>query len=223
MSRIKNAGKKSLWQNLSPFQKQKALCAGDKYTKDIWASDFAVVIFGQFLELDNSDAAKKARAGHAAWVNAQVQAAVGKIVYDDNWVKKERTPLQIFRNTKPKSIERAAQDFLEEAAEMLLNCYREKNGSQRLRNLADAIDAGKKPPSPAVDRQRAWLWYKFGLFVDEKYRKPNRPPTFAQIREVFDAEFENNSIDDSQLREMVKELGIQMSPDKKGPKGPRIR
>jgi hypothetical protein len=185
MSRLKGAAEKLPVENLTPYQEYYAYCDGQEYTKDIWASQFAQTIY----------ALRKRLASHSG-------------------------PLRVFLKppkAKPAietaSIEQDAQEVMREALSLLLDCSHTGNVAH-LRNLADAIEAGKKPLKPAVDQYRAWLW----MFLN--MGRPDRPlrvdKTFSEIRAAFFQEF-GEGMESAQLREMIKKMRVICKPGKPGP------
>jgi hypothetical protein len=132
------------------------------------------------------------------------------------WIKQGKPSLKVFSNTKPDSIEKDEHQIM---AEMLAVLLDDNTSVKNLRDLADSIESGRKPLKPAVDKYRAWLW----LQLKSPYRKI-ATQKFSEIRILFDKEFLNNTIEDSTLRTMIKkDLQVILMPDKKGPRGPRIR
>ncbi len=138
------------------------------------------------------------------------------------WLKKKNGPVAVFRKARPDSIEGDSQQVMNEAMALLFNCWEKPNGTNSLRNLADAIDSLKKPLLPAVDRHRAWLWCQFHPYDFPGKRPLKVSVKFSELREAFDKEFPDGELEDSPLRAIVRGMGIILAPDPKGPKGPRI-
>jgi hypothetical protein len=106
--------------------------------------------------------------------------------------------------------------FMVEITNMALDCYAKKDG-KKLHELADAITNSQKNVSKFVDSERNWLLtHLFDLTGNNQPKEPKK--TFSEIRDGFFLKFENSSIDDKELRKMVKDLGYQCLPDKRGPK-----
>ncbi len=211
MARLRHAAKKALWKDLTGDGQFWAFVKGDSFARDPWAHHFSGRIY-HLLRLVQE------RCGQ----NQKLLTSAADSLAPQNHDLFSQMPL--FKKARPESIEDYTQQLMREAVAVLFACYLEKNGTAHLRNLADYIDHGKGPASGAVDRQRAWLWMKFSPWRNWTIRPLDETYRFAEIRDAFDNEFPDNSMADPQLRTMVKkELGIRLSRDKPGPRGPRIR
>lgn len=108
---------------------------------------------------------------------------------------------------------------------VIFDCIATGNG-QKLRELADAITATQKTLKNEVDPERSWLMvhiYDTDMLTGDVSQKQQKL-TFPQIRDAFYNQFPNTSIDESTLRHIIKnELGYICLPERRGPKGPRIR
>ena len=114
--------------------------------------------------------------------------------------------------------------FMIEVTNLVFDCYATGEG-KKLRDFADAISSCKKPPSKPIDPERTWLMaYLYGTDMFCEGQPPRAPEkSFSEIRAAFFGKFSDSSIDDSSLRKIVKELGYECLPDKRGPKGPRTK
>ncbi len=217
MSRITGAAKKAQWKDLAPLDQFDAFVLGDKFVKDIFA--------------------------HKLAIDGSILLA---------WLKKENRKIRVFRKSRKNSVEHVLQAYVSDAMSLMFDCISKRNGGG-LRNLADTISNLGKPwvgtvPKPLnktgsitvinkpmadrtistswrgpADPYRAWIWFHFRLLEKGTKRPINVTEKFFEFRAGFDKQFPDNDLEDSQLRTMLHEMGVLLAPDKKGPKGPRVR
>lgn len=240
MARIKNAVKKNFWKTLTPVQRHRIFMYGDI---EPWASRLAWQIYRVTKGVEErmnpnlviqgfefvAKSSKAMNSSSAGFDERRLKAWRRKLPALLKW---SRLPIKVFAETKNKSLEREVQNLMRAAEELLGASYESKSGAY-LRSLANAIErvhgdwAERGSLGGFVDEHRFWL----NVFLHKETPPPNakltnepNALTFSQIRDAFDNVFPNNTIDDKTLRDMVvKEMGFRCLPEKRGPKGPRIK
>jgi hypothetical protein len=238
MSRIRNAVKKDVWKTLSPGERQRIFMYGDA---DKWALNFARRIFSVMEGIEERKNPKSIIQGLEFVAKTSKERGFTSAATDEKrlqaWrlklpalLKLSRRPIKVFSASKKNSIEREIQEFLVAAADLLIESYRAKSGGS-LRSLAKAIEISQRLPTKKdslgfVDDHKFWInsfLYKSTVPPNSKLTNEPKSLTHAQIRDAFNTFFPNNNVDDKTLRDHIKDLEFRCEPDKRGPKGPRIR
>lgn len=115
--------------------------------------------------------------------------------------------------------------FAVKVMNLVFDCYAGKD-AKKLHHLADAIEIVGKPHRERENSEiiREWLHsYLFGLnALDESSYEPLPKRKFSEIRDACNAH-SMDPPDDSTLRRMLTELNYTPLPEKRGPKGPRVK